>query len=61
MMSNINGGYVALVLVGVIFLGLQFWWISMTIKNGMNERVLNTQSQTDDIKKRLERIFSKSN
>ena len=57
-MENINGGYVALVFVGIIFLGLQFWWISMTIKNERNEKVLLNQNQTDEIKKRLEKIFS---
>jgi len=58
-MANINGGYVALVVVGIVFLGLQFWWISMTIKNERNEKVLLNQNQTDEIKKRLEKIFSK--
>ncbi len=58
-MENINGGYVALVVVGMIFLGLQFWWISLTIKNERNEKVLLNQNQTDEIKKRLEKIFSK--
>ena len=57
-MENINGGYVALVVVGIVFLGLQFWWISMTIKNKRNEKVLLNQNQTDEIKKRLEKIFS---
>ena len=58
-MENINGGYVALVVVGIIFLGLQFWWISLTIKNERNAKVLLNQNQTDEIKKRLEKIFSK--
>ena len=58
-MENINGGYVDLVVVEIIFLGLQFWWISMTIRNGGNERFLLNQSQTDEIKKSLERVFSK--
>ena len=57
-MENINEGYVALVVVGIVFLGLQFWWISMTIKNERNEKVLLNQNQTDEIKKRLEKIFS---
>ena len=61
MMESMNGGYVALAVVGSVFLGLQVWWISMTIRNGRNERVLINQSQTDEIKKRLEKIFSKSN
>ena len=59
MMENINGGYVALAVVGFVFLGLQVWWISMTIRNGRNGRVLINQNQTDEIKKRLEKIFSK--
>ena len=59
MMENINGGYVALVVVGLVFFALQVWWISMTIRNGRNERVLTNQNQTDEIKKRLEKIFSK--
>ncbi len=60
MMGNINGGYVALALVGIIFFGLQAWWISMTIWNGKNQRALAKQNQTDDIKKSLEKIFAKN-
>ena len=59
MMENINGGYVALVVVGLVFFALQLWWISMTLRNGRNERVLINQNQTDEIKKKLEKIFSK--
>ena len=59
MMEDINGGYVALAVVGLVFLGLQVWWIRMTIRNGRNERVLINQNQTDEIKERLEKIFSK--
>ena len=55
----IDGGYVALAVVGLVFFGLQVWWISMTIRNGRNERVLINQNQTDEMKKRLEKIFSK--
>ena len=58
-MEDINGGYVALGVVGLVFLGLQVWWISMTIRNNRNESVLINQNQTDEIKKRLEKIFSK--
>ena len=58
-MEGINGGYVALAVVGFVFLGLQVWWLSMTIRNGRNERVLMNQDQTDEIKKSLEKIFSK--
>ena len=56
-MDNLNGGYIGLVIVGIIFLGLQVWWISMTIKNAMNTRVSMNQNQTDEIKKSLEKIF----
>ena len=59
-MESINSGYVALAFVGIVFFGLQAWWISMTIRNGKNERVLVTENQTDEIKKRLEKIFSKT-
>ncbi len=58
-MQDINPGYVALVVVGLVFLGLQVWWISMTIRNGRNERDLMNQNQTDEIKKRLEKTFLK--
>ena len=58
-MVNINGGNVALVAVGIVFLGLQFWWINMAIRNNKNEKILLNQNQTDEIKKRLEKIFSK--
>ena len=60
MMENINGGYVALAFVGIVFFGLQVWWICMTISNGKNERALGSQNQTDEIKNRLEKIFAKS-
>ena len=59
MMENINGGYVSLAVVVVLFLVLQVWWISMIIRNGRNERFLLNQNQTDEIKMRLEKIFSK--
>lgn len=58
-MEDSNGGYFALAVVGLVFLALQVWWISMIIRNGRNERVLINQNQTDEIKKRLEKIFSK--
>jgi len=59
MMENINGGFVALAVVGLVFFALQVWWISMTIRNGRSKRVLISQNQTNEIKKRLEKIFSK--
>ncbi len=59
MIENINGGFIALSIVGVVFLGLQVWWISMTIRNNRNQRVLINPNETEEIKKRLERIFFK--
>ena len=59
MMENINGVYVAFALLSLVFLGLQVWWISMTISNSKSERVLINQDQTDEIRKRLEKIFLK--
>ncbi len=32
-------GTIELILFGLIFLGLQFWWIKMTIKNGRTGEV----------------------
>ncbi len=60
MIKNINSGYFALVVVGVIFFALQFWWLSMTIRNGRNQRDELKIYETDDIRKRLEKIFSRT-
>ena len=59
MMEQINAGYIALIVVGVLFLGLQVWWIGMTIRDGRNEIVIVNQDQAEKIKKRLEKIFKK--
>ena len=59
-MDRLNGGFVALAIVGLIFISLQVWWISMTIKNGTNDRLLMNTNQIDHIKKRLEKIFRKT-
>jgi len=56
-MGNFNTGYVALSFVVVVFFSLQFWWISLTIRNGRNERVLVKQDQTEQIKNRLEKVL----
>ncbi len=60
-MMEINGGYIALAIVGVVFFCLQFWWISMTIRNGSDRGVFASQRQQklDERKKLLERIFFK--
>ncbi len=59
MMEYIKGGYLDLALVGLIFLALQIWWISMTIRNESNERIRIKQNQTDEIKNQLEKLFRK--
>ncbi len=59
-MENINSGYVALFFVVILFFALQLWWISMTIRNNRNERILLNADQTEDMKHRLERIFLKT-
>ncbi len=56
-----NGGYVALAVVGVVFFGLQFWWIGMTFRNARNQRFLVDQKQIEEVKQRLEKIFSNNN
>ncbi len=59
MIEKINSGSVALGFVGILFFGLQVWWIGMTIRNGRSDRALISQNQTEEIKTRLEKIFSK--
>ena len=60
MMEHFYDGYIPLALVAIVFFGLQVWWISMTIRNGRNQRVLEKEDQIDEIKKRLEKIFFKT-
>ena len=57
MIEKINSGYLALAIVGSLFFALQIWWLSMTVKNG---RVLQSQDNPEEIKRKLEKIFSKS-
>ena len=59
-MNQLNSGYIALAIIGITFLGLQVWWIGMTFKNGQNERVQPKKVKTDDIKRQLEKIFTKT-
>ena len=60
LMENINAGYIALGVVGVFFFGLQVWWISMTIENGRPKSILMKEKTNEDVRKELERLFSKS-
>ena len=59
-MENINLGYVSLGVVGALFFGLQIWWIGMTIGNGQEKRVLMKRNDNEEIKKNLEKLWSKS-
>ena len=56
-MDRLNTGFIALGTVGILFLGLQIWWISMTIGNTRNKSNSSDQSRIDQIKDRLERSF----
>ncbi len=53
-------GTFELAFLGMAFLALQVWWISMTIKNGRNEKVIDTNlDPLDATKKRLENLLKK--
>ena len=56
-MEKLNSGYIALAFVLLIFLGLQVWWISMTIRNEKNSPPFSYDKQIDEIKQSLEKIF----
>ena len=43
-------GTIELILFGLIFLSLQFWWIRMTIKNGRTGEVDKWGQKTSSIK-----------
>ncbi len=60
MKENFDLGYFMLIFVGIVFFGLQIWWLSMTIRNGKIERSVTNKNKTDYIKKKLERIFLKT-
>ena len=60
MIDKINGGYIALAVVGSIFFALQVWRTGLTISNGRNEQILIIESQSDEIKKKLEKTFLES-
>tara|TARA_Y100001968_G_C18757174_1_gene436082 strand:- start:200 stop:370 length:171 start_codon:yes stop_codon:yes gene_type:complete len=51
-------GFLELSLVGIAFLALQIWWINMTIRNGRNKKVIETNlDPLEATKKRLENIL----
>ena len=51
-------GTIELILFGLIFLSLQFWWIRMTIKNGRTGEVDKWGQKTSSKKLNdLEKLF----
>ena len=58
-------GTIELILFGLIFLSLQFWWIRMTIKNGRTGEVDKWGQKTsskklnelEKVKQDLEKLF----
>ena len=53
-------GTLELFSLGIAFFVLQIWWISMTIKNGKNETMINgNQDPLAFTKKRLENLLKK--
>ena len=53
-------GTLELTLFGIAFLVLQVWWVSMMIKNGQNEKEIDTNlDQLSVTKKRLENLLKK--
>ncbi len=59
-MENINNGYAELVIVGVVFFVLQIWWVTMTLEKGSKKSFWVNNYQSEEMKKRLEKIFLKS-
>jgi len=54
-MDHLNWGYVRLVLVALVFGGLQVWWIGST----MRKRDLARPLIEGDFRRSLERIWAK--
>ena len=54
----IEDPYTALVLVGLIFLGLQLYVISSIARNNKNERFILNPTQLYAIKLRVEKLFA---
>ncbi len=53
-------GTLELAFLGIAFLALQAWWVSMTIKNEPKEKVSDSNlDQLAATKKRLENLFKK--
>ncbi len=57
--ENMNNGFLALFVVGLLFICLQVWWIGMTINNGRGKNLPDEGKLIDLRKKQLEKIFNK--
>ncbi len=56
-MNDLNFGYIALAIVGVLFLLLQVWWIGMTMKNVDQEEFVLKDGDTDEFRTKLEKLY----
>ncbi len=56
-MQTTEPGTIELIGVLIIFLLLQVWWISLTIKNGRRKTLNKNKYTIEKIKKNLERLF----
>ncbi len=55
-----NLGNLDLILVVLALLGLQVWWIGMTIRNGQNEKPLRSSKDSlKEQKQQLENLYRK--
>ena len=53
-------GTMELVSVGIAFLALQIWWISMTLRNGDDKKLINSnKDRLAEQKARLEDLLNK--
>ena len=52
-----NNGTIDLIILILIFIGLQFWWIIPIIKN--SNRINKLNSESEDLVNILERIYKK--
>ncbi len=52
-------GATELTILGLAFLSLQAWWVTMTIKTPRKEVLLNNEDLLSEKKKRLERLIKK--
>ena len=52
-----KAGLLELSLLLILFVGLQIWWISMSIRNAKEIKVSDINHKTEESRKKLEKIF----